>query len=47
MDVNGGSRGTTPEDVARELLRGSYRAASILAGAVILGLCWIIAATLH
>jgi hypothetical protein len=35
MDTNGGSRGTTPEDVARELLRGSYQAASIQAGAVI------------
>lgn len=44
MDTNDGLRGTTPKDVARELLRGSYRAASILAGAVIVqitALAWL------
>jgi hypothetical protein len=35
MDIDGGPGRTTPKDVARQLLRGSYRAASILAGAVI------------
>jgi hypothetical protein len=35
MDTHGRLRGNTPKDVARELLRGSYRATSILAGAVI------------
>jgi hypothetical protein len=50
MDTNGGSRRTTPEDVARELLRGSYQAASILAGAVIVqitALAWLMISLGH
>lgn len=44
MDKNVGLRETTPKDVALELLRGSYRATSILAGAVIVqitALAWL------
>jgi hypothetical protein len=50
MDTNGGLRGMTPKDVARELLRGSYRATSILAGAVIVqitALAWLMISLAH
>jgi hypothetical protein len=50
MDTDGGLRGTTPKDVARELLRGSYRATSILAGAVIVqitALAWLMISLAH
>jgi len=36
-----------PFDVWREIAQERNLAAAILAGAVALGLCWIIAATLH
>jgi uncharacterized membrane protein YjfL (UPF0719 family) len=36
-----------PFDVWREIARERNVAAAILAGAVALGLCWIIAATMH
>jgi uncharacterized membrane protein YjfL (UPF0719 family) len=36
-----------PFDVWREIVRERNVAAAILAGAVALGLCWIIAATMH
>jgi uncharacterized membrane protein YjfL (UPF0719 family) len=36
-----------PFDVWREIAQERNVAAAILAGAVALGLCWIIAATLH
>jgi hypothetical protein len=44
MAMDGRLRGPTPKNVARELLRGSYRATSILAGAVIVqvtALIWL------
>jgi hypothetical protein len=50
MDTDGGLRGTTPKDVARELLRGSYRATSILAGSVIVqitALAWLMISLAH
>jgi putative membrane protein len=36
-----------PFDVWREIVHERNVAAAILAGAVALGLCWIIAATMH
>ena len=36
-----------PFDVWKEVVRERNMAAAILAGAVALGLCWIIAATMH
>jgi putative membrane protein len=36
-----------PFDVWREIVQERNTAAAILAGAVALGLCWIIAATMH
>jgi putative membrane protein len=36
-----------PFDVWREIVRERNMAAAILAGAAVLGLCWIIAATMH
>jgi hypothetical protein len=50
MHINVGLRETTPKDVARELLRGSYRATSILAGAVIVqitALAWLMISLAH
>jgi hypothetical protein len=50
VDANGRLRGTTPKDVARELLRGSYRSTSILAGAVIVqitALAWLMISLAH
>jgi len=50
MDTNGGRRETAPMEVARELLRGSYRATSILAGAVIVqitALAWLMISLAH
>jgi hypothetical protein len=50
MDTDGELRGNTPEDVARELLRGSYRATAILAGAVIVQitvLAWLMISLAH
>ena len=37
----------SPLDLWKEIGEGRNLAAAILAGAVALGLCWIIAATLH
>jgi len=37
----------TPLDLWKEIKQEKNIAAAILAGAVALGLCWIIAATLH
>lgn len=36
-----------PFDLWKEIVRERNTAAAILAGAVALGLCWIIAATMH
>jgi uncharacterized membrane protein YjfL (UPF0719 family) len=36
-----------PFDVWKEIVKERNTAAAILAGAVALGLCWIIAATMH
>jgi hypothetical protein len=50
MDTNGGLRGNTPKDVARELLRGSYRATSILTGAAVVqitALAWLMISLAH
>jgi hypothetical protein len=50
VDVNGRLRETTPEDMARELLRGSYRSTSILAGAVtvqVTALAWLMISLAH
>ena len=50
LSGGGELRGNTPEDVARELLRGSYRATAILAGAVIVQitvLAWLMISLAH